>query len=136
MGFLAIAYSIYVMIDRITPDSKAIYKAIHIIIIFLALDSILRNCTNLNTVYLTDEFIEFGFILKANRKIKWESISKVEITIAKRRIIRYTYTDEKGLPKILTMTLSFPHMLAILNVVGNKAVNAEFDDFLKSVLLT
>ncbi|MBN2829746.1 MAG: hypothetical protein JXR56_05455 [Candidatus Cloacimonetes bacterium] len=136
MALLAIAYSIFVMVDRITADSKAIYKAIPIIIIFLALDSIFRNCFNLNSVYLTEDFIEFGFILKKNRRIKWESISKVEITIAKRRLIRYTYTDEAGLLKILTMTLSFPHMLAILNVVGNKAVNAEFDDFLKSVLLT
>ncbi|MDP8232842.1 MAG: hypothetical protein P9L91_09280 [Candidatus Zophobacter franzmannii] len=136
MACLAMFYAIYVMTVRINSDSSALMKAIPFIIIFLALDSLLRNSFNLNTVFLTDDFIEFGFILKKNQRIKWESINKLEVVISKRRLIRYIYTDENGMDKILTTTLGFPHMLAILNVVAEKAVNAEFDDFLKSVLIT
>ncbi len=136
MALLATFYAVYVMFFRITSESSALFKAIPIIITFLALDSLMRNCMNLNTVYLTEDFIEFGFLLKPNKRVKWEDITKVEMTKTKKRMIRYIYTDETGKDKILAVTLSFPHMLAILNTVADKAVNAEFDEFLKSVLIT
>ncbi len=136
MALLAIFYAGYVMFYRITADSSALFKAIPIIIVFLALDSFLRNGMNLNTIYLTEEFIEFGFLMKPKKRIAWGDIKKVEITRSKRRMIRYIYTDNTGKDKIFTVTLSFPHMLAILNTIADKAVNAEFDEFLRSVLIT
>ena len=132
---LAIAYSIWIIFNKVDSDSSKFSQFVTFAIMFLALNSFLKNLFSLNKIKLTQEMISFQYLGKKNINIKWDSLTKLELNDDKRRRIRLRYSvNEKE--QSLEYTLSFPKPLEIANSIAEMAPQIEFDEFMAAVVIT
>lgn len=132
---LAIAYSIWLIFNKVDSDSSKFAQFVPFAIMFLALNSFLKNLFSLNKIKLTQDAIFFQYIGKKSVNIKWVSLTKMELNDDKRRMIRLKYiVDEKE--RSLEYTLSFPKPLEIANSIAEMAPQIEFDEFMAAVVIT
>jgi len=132
---LAIAYSIWLIFNKVDSDSSKFTQFVPFAIMFLALNSFLKNLFSLNKIKLTQEMISFQYLGKKNINIKWDSLTKLELNDDKRRMIRLRYSvNEKE--QSLEYTLSFPKPLEIANSIAEMAPQIEFDEFMAAVVIT
>ena len=132
---LAIAYSIWLIFNKVDSDSSKFAQFVPFAIMFLALNSFLKNLFSLNKIKLTQEMISFKYLAKKNINIKWESLTKMELNDDKRRMIRLKYIEDDK-EKSLEYTLSFPKPLEIANSIAEMAPQIEFDEFMAAVVIT
>ncbi|MDP8203460.1 MAG: hypothetical protein P9L95_02875 [Candidatus Tenebribacter mawsonii] len=132
---LAIAYSIWLIFNKVDADSSKFAQFVPFAIMFLALNSFLKNLFSLNKIKLTKELISFRYLGKKSVNILWESLVKMELNEGKRKMIRLKYiVDEEE--KSLEYTLSFPKPLEIANSIAEMAPKIEFDEFMAAVVIT
>ncbi len=135
LAALAIVYSIWLIFNKVDSDSSKFAQFVPFAIMFLALNSFLKNLFSLNKIKLTEEMISFQYLGKKNINIKWGSLTKLELNDDKRRMIRLKYNvDEKE--RSLEYTLNFPKPLEIANSIAEMAPQIEFDDFMAAVVIT
>ncbi|MCF7858806.1 MAG: hypothetical protein K9N07_05705 [Candidatus Cloacimonetes bacterium] len=135
LAILAIAYSVWLIFNKVDSSSSKFVQFIPFAIMFLALNSLLKNFLTLNSIKFTKEMIIYQYLGKKNVKIKWRSLIRMELNEGKRKMIRVKYlkNDKK---EELEYTLNFPNQLEIANSVAEMAPQIEFDDFLGSVVIT
>ena len=132
---LAIAYSIWLIFNKVDSDSSKFVQFVPFAIMFLALNSFLKNLFSLNKIKFTQDVVSFQYLGKKNVNIKWESLTRLELNDDKRRMIRLKYTvDDKE--KYLEYTLSFPKPLEVANSIAEMAPQIEFDKFMATVVIT
>ncbi|MCK5050299.1 MAG: hypothetical protein KAS53_01075 [Candidatus Cloacimonetes bacterium] len=132
---LAIAYSIWLIFNKVDSDSSKFAQFVPFAIMFLALNSFLKNLFSLNKIKLTQEMISFQYLGKKNINIIWGSLTKLELNDDKRRMIRLKYSVD-GKEQSLEYTLSFPKPLEIANSIAEMAPQIEFDEFMAAVVIT
>ncbi len=132
---LAIAYSIWLIFNKVDSDSSKFVQFVPFAIMFLALNSFLKNLFSLNKIKLTQDVISFQYLGKKNVSIKWESLTRLELNDDKRRMIRIKYIID-DVERILEYTLSFPKPLEIANSIAEMAPQIEFDEFMAAVVIT
>ena len=137
MGFFAFAYAFWygVLSGHISPDEKLWYKMVPFIIMFLAVNSIIRNLYTLNKVLFEEDKITFKYLGKKGISLRWESLLKMEYLVKKRKAIIITFTEGES-KKQFYFGASFPKLLEILNSIVEKVPEIELDDFLKSAVVT
>jgi len=99
-------------------------------IMFVGLDSTLRQTTSLNAVTFLPERMRFSFLLKKSIEIPYQSISRLEL---QRRITYYlnlTYTDNAGRTQLFKTPASFPHILEIIFNIADLAPQVEMNELL------
>lgn len=133
-GIFAIAYAIWIIFNKITADSSTFYKIVPFIILFLALNSVMKNLISLNSVKFTKDKLIFGFLGKKAVKIDWDKIKKLQVHPSKNRYATLIY-EEDGQEKEFHFTIAFPQILEILNGIGEMAPDIELDDFMKKVII-
>lgn len=134
MGILIIFYVIYLIFFRLTADSSAFAKIVPFIIAYLALDSVSRNLFNLNKVLITDQGICFKFIAKKTVFIPWLRMTKMDMYKGKAKAFVITYTANSE-EKKFQLTMQFPNMIEIVNLIAYQAPHIEFDQFTKSIIV-
>lgn len=132
---LAIAYSIWLIFNKVDSDSSKFVQFVPFAIMFLALNSFLKNLFSLNRIKFTQDVVSFQYLGKKNVNIKWESLTKLELNDDKRRMIRLKYIEDEK-EKSLEYTLSFPKPLEIANSIAEMAPQIEFDEFMAAVVIT
>ena len=132
---LAIAYSIWLIFNKVDSDSSKYTQFVPFIIMFLALNSFLKNLFSLNKIKLTQEMISFRYLGKRSVNILWPSLVKMELNDSKRKMIRLKYLVD-NVEKSLEYTLSFPKPLEIANSIAEMAPQIEFDEFMATVVIT
>ena len=132
---LAIVYSIWLIFNKVDSDSSKFTQFVPFIIMFLALNSFLRNLFSLNKVKLTHEMISFRYLGKKSVNILWSSLVKMELNDSKRKMIRLKYIVN-DVEKSLDYTLSFPKPLEIANSIAEMVPQIEFDEFMATVVIT
>jgi len=132
---LAIVYSIWLIFNKVDSDSSKFTQFVPFIIMFLALNSFLRNLFSLNKVKLTHEMISFHYLGKRSVNILWSSLVKMELNDSKRKMIRLKYIVN-DVEKSLDYTLSFPKPLEIANSIAEMVPQIEFDEFMAAVVIT
>lgn len=132
---LAIAYSIWLIFNKVDSDSSKFVQFVPFAIMFLALNSFLKNLFSLNKIKFTQDVVSFQYLGKKNVNIKWESLTRLELNDDKRRMIRLKYIEDDK-EKYLEYTLSFPKPLEIANSIAEMAPQIEFDEFMAAVVIT
>ncbi len=132
LGFMASGYSAYVIITKITLESSGATKIIPFVIIFFAMTSLMRNLITLNTVRLEETRVIFGCILKKAIAINWTDIYKIHFQASRYKAFRIYY-KENGEEKMYLLTISFPKMVEIINMIVQKCPHAETDEFVDNV---
>ena len=137
MGLFAFGYAFWygVLSGNISPDERLWYKLVPFIIMFLALNSLLRNIFSLNKILFEDNQITFKYMGRKNIVIKWEEIQKMEYFVKRRKAIIITFLRDNQ-PKQFYFAASFPSLLEIINSIVEKVPEIELDDFLKSAVIT
>ncbi|HOD53923.1 MAG TPA: hypothetical protein PKJ08_05305 [Candidatus Cloacimonadota bacterium] len=134
MSILLILYSIFVIFTKLNEDSSAFMKIVPFLIAFLALDSLSRNLFSLNSVHINDQQLELAFLAKKKITIPWLRISKMELYKGKAKGF-YIFFTENGEEKKHFLTMQFPKMVEIINLIVYLAPHAEYDEFIKSLAI-
>jgi hypothetical protein len=133
LGLSAILYALWVIFFKLTADSPKFFKFAPFAILFLALNSVLKNLFTLNAVVFTQAGISFHFLGKKSTKITWEKLRKMEFSNDKRRQIILTY-DESDKKKEFSFSIAFPNMLEIVNSIAEMCPHLEYDEFMQNVI--
>ncbi|MBT3169062.1 MAG: hypothetical protein HN952_02935 [Candidatus Cloacimonetes bacterium] len=137
LSILAIGYAVWVILQKVDADSSRFTKMVPFIIIFLALNTVLRNLLTLNAITFTKENIIFKFLAKKKVVIAWNSIHKIVLNDGKHKTIGIHHQNQsENEMKIFEFSMSFPNMLEILNSIAEMCPKAEYDEFIANVILS
>lgn len=131
----AIAISIWMIFNKVDSDSSKFEQFVPFAIMFLALNSLLKNLFSLNKIKFTQEMISFRYLGKKSVNIIWRSLTKMELNDDKRKMVCLKYTADEN-EKSFEFTMSFPNMLEIANSIAEMAPQIEFDEFMAAVVIT
>ena len=134
-GVLAIAYSFWLIFAKIGVDSSKFYKFVPFAIMFLAANSVFKNLLTLNSILFTKEKIAFRYLARKSIKIYWNSLKRMELNDAKRKMIRLRYSDNDK-EKVFEFTINFPNMLEIVNSIAEMCPDILFDGFIEKVIIS
>ena len=77
LSILVIAYAIWVIIYKLDVESKPFFKIVPFIMIFLAVNTILRNILTINKIVLNEKNIQFKYIGKKTITVNYQDIEKI-----------------------------------------------------------
>lgn len=130
----AIAYSIWLIFSKVNADSSKFAQFVPFAIMFLALNSLLKNIFSLNSIRFTKDFIKFNYLAKKGKKIFWKNIKKLSLNDAKRKMIRIHYLENEE-EQIFEFPIAFPKMLEIINSIAELCEDVEYDEFVQNVII-
>ncbi|MCB5245800.1 MAG: hypothetical protein LHW61_03995 [Candidatus Cloacimonetes bacterium] len=138
LGIIFQAFIIFccllVLFTSLKAKSSVWLKIIPLIVLFVALDNLLRHLTSLNCVIFTPEYLWLKYLLLPSVQVPYDSISKLEL----RKEITYnvfiTFTDNKGKTRVLKCPASFPKMIEILYNLAELAPQAQMNDQLDNMV--
>ncbi len=133
-SFLAITYAFWIIFTRINTDSSNFIKIVPFLIIFFALNSLLRNLFTLNRLVFRLDCLEFHYLLRKTFYIAWEDFISIKMIRARQRILDITYRKSEG-EAVQELTLAFPKMLEILNAIIEMTPQVKLDDFMESIVI-
>ncbi|MCF7911181.1 MAG: hypothetical protein K9M99_01530 [Candidatus Cloacimonetes bacterium] len=132
-SWLAIFYGGWLILNKTNADSSTFTKIVPFLIIFFALNSLLRNLFTINRLIFREDSLEFTYLLKKNVIIMWQDFVSIKLIKARQRILDISYFGDGGEIKVHELTLAFPKMLEILNAIIEMVPQAELDEFVSSV---
>lgn len=135
LGIFAFVYSFYYIFTAINPNTSNIKKAIPFIILFLSINSLLKNLFSLNKITFEENRVIFKFIVRKSIPIYWEEITGMSFAEGRRKFIKIHYQRD-GEKKVFDMSLSFPNMVEIVNSIAELCNDIEYDDFLQKVIIS
>ncbi len=128
------AYTVFFLALQMHQETPLLMKIIPFVILYVAIDSILRHLTSLNSVTFTSESLVLGFLAKHSIRIPYEMINRFEII---RKITMYLvlyYIDANGKERTFQTNLSFPNMIKILMGIEDMATHVSIDEKLSAAL--
>ena len=137
-AILVCCYAVYYLFTKVAkvPDATMIAKLIPIIIFFAGLNTIFQNLFNINKLTLTKNTFIAKSLIGFKREIPFEGISKISMSTNKKRYVILTYIDANNKQRQYNLMLVFKNMMEILNSIGELAVNARYDDFMSSIIVS
>ena len=133
LGLFATYYSLWLIFTKLGHDSSQITKYAPFLILFLGLNSLMKNLFTLNSIKFEEDKVNFRYLLKKTKSIPWENITRMEFYSKRMKAIKIFYT-EGGKKKTYYMLLNMPKMLEAINTMAEKAVNCEYDEYLASIV--
>ncbi|HOA28640.1 MAG TPA: hypothetical protein PLO57_08690 [Candidatus Cloacimonadota bacterium] len=134
LSMLILIYCVYFLLRYAQYQSPLLGKFVPLVVGFVALDSVLRKVTSLNSVLFESDHVRLGFIAKKPIIIPYDKISALNL---KRKITYYLeihYTDDKGKMSQYTTPASFPHILEIIVNIADLASQAVIPETMKNLL--
>ncbi len=135
LAVFAISYSLTYIFYYINPHTSNVKKAIPFIILFLAINSLLKNLFTLNKIVFTKDDITFKYLAKKPVTIKWHEIKKMSFPESRQKIIKIHYV-RNGEEKDFDFNITFPKMLEIINSIAEMNKDIEYDKFLQNIVVT
>ncbi len=133
LGLFASYYSLWLIFTKLNQSSSGLTKYAPFIILFLGLNSLMKNLFTLNSIRLEEDKITFRYLLKKAKSIRWEDITRMEFIHKGMKAIKIFY-NEDGKQKSYYMILNMPKTLEIVNTMAEKAINSEYDEYLASIV--
>ncbi|MBN1326330.1 MAG: hypothetical protein JW996_00095 [Candidatus Cloacimonetes bacterium] len=131
----AAAYAIWVIFTKLDSNSPTFYKVVPFVILFLAVNSMMKNLLSVNSIKFREDKIEFHFILRPILIIPWKAFRKMKLAEAKIRGIKIIY-EIQGKEKIFLLPLGYPNILEIVNSIAELCPQLEYDEFLQNVIIS
>lgn len=128
------AYALFFLFTYVFTDSPWLVKFLPIMILFVALDSVLRHVTSLNSVIFTPECLWLRFLLKPSLAIPWEKIQSMEFRKTLTYYVYLTYLDARGNKRVFKTNASFPKMLEIMYNIADLTPNLAMDEKLAKMI--
>jgi len=123
-----------ILFTSLNKSTSIWLKIIPLVILFVALDNLLRHLTTLNSLVFTPDYICKKYLLLPSVRVPYDSISKLEL----RKDITYnvyiTFTDNKGKTRVLKCPASFPRMIEILYNISELAPQAQMNEELAKMV--
>lgn len=135
IALLIIIYALWFIFTKIYSDSSNFHKFLPFALMFLGLNSLIRNILLLNKITFHQSYISFHFIARKSVVIEWESMRKMELNDSKHKMIRLRYL-KNDTEKNFEFQLNFPHMLEIVNSIAEMCPQLEYDEFLSRVVIS
>jgi len=134
LAFLIVIYCINFMLRFVNSETQTFFKLLPLFICFIALQSILRKVTSLNSVLFEKDHLRLGFIARKSIVIPYDNIRSLDL---KRKITYYlviSYEDAKGKPAQYTTPASFPNILEVIVNIADLAYSAVIPETMKNLL--
>ena len=135
LGLFAFVYSFFYIFTVIGLNTSNVKKAIPFIILFLAINSLLKNLFSLNKITFREDRILFKFIARKAIIIYWKEITGMSFVEGRQKFIKIAY-ERDAEKKTFDMSLSFPNMVEIVNSIAELCHDIEYDDFLQKVIIS
>jgi len=135
LALLIIGYSLWIVLTQVHSDSSKFQKYLPFALMFLGLNSLLKNLFSLNKITFKEQGIPFHYIGRFGLKIAWDSMKKMELNDSKRKMIRIKYLVEEE-EDAFEFALNFPGMLEIINSIAELCPHLEYDEFLQRVIIS
>ncbi len=131
----AIAYSIWMVVNKIDAESSTFHKIAPFVIMFLALNSVLKNLFTMNVIVFSEDGISFHYLGKRKVLLQWKDLQKMEFSNDKHRqiILKYSLNGEEN---AFSFSISFPNMLEIVNSIAEMCPDLQYDDFMTKVVIS
>lgn len=134
LSTIVMVYSLFFLLQYVKSDTPASFKILPLIIVFVALDSILKKVTSVNSItFETDELV-VKHIMKSKIEIPYSNIISLELSKKITYIFKMEYSDSQGRKKVFSTNASFPHMLEIILNIHDLSPQAEVRDKLKEIV--
>lgn len=129
---MAIVYAGWLIFTKINTDSNTFTKVVPFLILFFALNSLIRNLFTLNRFVFKEDGLELHYLLRKNISILWKEIVSMETGTGRQKLLKITYKRNNE-NKIQELPLAFPKILEILNAVMELTPDAQLDEFMQSI---
>ena len=134
LALLIITYSLWIIFTQVHSDSSKFQKYLPFALMFLGLNSLLKNIFSLNKITFRQQGISFHYIIRKAARINWDSMKKMELNDSKRKMIRIKYIEDE-IEKTFEFMMNFPGMLEIINSIAELCPQLEYDEFLERVII-
>lgn len=134
LAFVIVIYCVYFLTRFVHSYTPLFFKLLPLFICFIALESILRKITSLNSVLFEADYLRLGFIARKAIVIPYDKIQHLEL---KKKITHYLvigYEDSKGKISSYTTPASFPHILEIIVNIADLAKSAVIPETMLNLL--
>ncbi|RLC48445.1 MAG: hypothetical protein DRH57_02160 [Candidatus Cloacimonadota bacterium] len=132
-ALFAFFYALFVIFFKTYRDSNLFIKIVPFVILFLVTNTLIKNLFSVNSIYITDSYIQFNYLLSKNLKIYWDKLVKLEFIVKGGRKILLTYEDNGNIKNVI-IPRAFPQLIEILNKIAYYSKHIELDDFMKTVI--
>ncbi len=131
---LLAGWCIFVLFTRVHQDSVWWMKFIPLAVLFVALDTFLRQLTSLHSVIFTPQALILRYPLRPVLAIPYASLSSMEL----RKVITYYvfwgFTDSQGRQRMIKTQASFPKMLEIMYNIADLAPHIRLNEDLEKMI--
>ncbi len=137
-AILVCIYAFYYLFTKVAtaPDATMVAKFIPIIIFFAGINTIFQNLFNIHKLTLTKDKLIAKSLIGLTREIPFEGITKITMSKSKKRFVILTYIDANNKNRQYNLMLVFKNMMEILNSIGELAVNAKYDEFMSTIIVS
>lgn len=122
---LVFAYTLYFLLAVVNADTPMFFKLLPLGIMFVCLDSILRQVTSLNSVIFLQDSIRFTYMAKKNVEIPYDSIISLDLFKHITYYMHLRYRDADGHEQLFKTPASFPKVLEIILNIADLAPNVK-----------
>jgi len=116
LGFaaLVLVYTLFFLVKVVNGNMPLFFKILPLIILFVSLDSILRQTTSLNCVLFGPDYIRFSYLVKRKLEIPYTSIIQLDLEKRLTYYLQLRYHDANGVEQTFKTPASFPKILEII----------------------
>jgi len=123
-----------ILFTSLNKSTSIWLKIIPLVVLFVALDNLLRHLTTLNSLVFTPDYICLKYLLLPSVRVPYDSISKLELRKEITYNVYITFTDNKGKTRVLKCPASFPRMIEILYNISELAPQAQMNEELAKMV--
>lgn len=134
LALLVIAYSLFFLTRFVDRDTPVFFKLLPLIIMFVGLDSVLRQTTSLNAITFYEDRLCLAFLLRKKIVISYKDIKRLDIYRKITYYIHLSYNDESGASKLFKTPASFPKILEIVFNIADLAPQVEMNELLSQTV--
>lgn len=126
-------YFIFILIPRY-HDVTSFFKIVSVVVLYVALHTLYKHLTSLNSVIIRDDRLELGFLLRKKIIIPWTKLIEMKIYKAITHFWKITYKNDDNKVKSFKTSLAFPGIMDILLMIQDKKPDVEMNELLSQVL--
>ncbi len=107
-------YTLFFLVKVVNGNMPLFFKILPLIILFVSLDSILRQATSLNCVLFGADYIRFSYLAKRKLEIPYADIIQLDLEKRLTYYLHLRYQDANGAEQTFKTPASFPKILEII----------------------
>lgn len=133
-NLLIAGYSVWLLFTQLKASSPWLLKILPLVLLFVALDALIRHFTTLNSVIFTPECLWLSYLLLPSVPVEYDQISTMEL----KKVLTYQmilgFTDRQGKQRSIKSPASFPRMMEIMFNIADLSPQVRMNDELDKMI--